>query len=90
MQSRISWIHYPLFTKKVKKAFFDNFVTCGGVIPKAYISRNRHTTFHPTTPETMRKLCLSTKFPLQESKWNYDILRSATIKKCIIILYFNT
>ena len=26
--------------------------------------------------ETMRKLCLSTKFPLQEIRWNYSILRS--------------
>ena len=24
----------------------------------------------------MRKLCLSTKFPHQEIRWNYDILRS--------------
>ena len=27
-------------------------------------------------PETMRKLCLSTKFPHQEIRWNYGILRS--------------
>ena len=28
------------------------------------------------SPETMRKLCLSTKFPHQEIRWNYGILRS--------------
>ena len=27
-------------------------------------------------PETMRKLCLSTKFPHQEVTWNYGIFRS--------------
>ena len=27
--------------------------------------------------ETMQKMCLSTKFPHQEIKWNYGILRSA-------------
>ena len=27
-------------------------------------------------PETMRKLYLSTKFPHQEIRWNYGILRS--------------
>ena len=30
------------------------------------------------SPETMRKLCLSTKFPHQESRWNYGIFRSET------------
>ena len=28
------------------------------------------------SPETMRKLCLSTKFSHQEIRWNNDILRS--------------
>ena len=28
------------------------------------------------SPETMRELCLSTKFPLQGIRWNYGILRS--------------
>ena len=27
------------------------------------------------SPETMQKLCLSTEFPHQEIRWNYDILR---------------
>ena len=30
------------------------------------------------SPETIQKLCLSTKFPYQEIRWNYGILRSAT------------
>ena len=28
------------------------------------------------SPETMRKLCISTKFPHQEIRWNFGILRS--------------
>ena len=31
------------------------------------------------SPETMRKLCLSTKFPHQEIKWNYDIFLSVGV-----------
>ena len=34
------------------------------------------------SPETMWKLCLSTKFPHQEIRWNYSILRSSSY--CII------
>ena len=30
------------------------------------------------SPETMRKLCLSAKFPPQEIRWNYGIFRSET------------
>ena len=33
------------------------------------------------SPETMRKLCLSTKFPHLEIRWNYSILRSVRIHK---------
>ena len=32
------------------------------------------------SPETMRKLCLSAKFPYQEIRWNYGILRSVYYK----------
>ena len=35
-----------------------------------------HTAKNP--PETMRKLCLSTKFPHHEIRWNYGIFRSGT------------
>ena len=28
------------------------------------------------SPETIRKLCLSAKFPHQENRWNYSILQS--------------
>ena len=35
-------------------------------------------------PETMRKLCFSTKFPHQEIRWNYGILRSDL---CIIRIH---
>ena len=31
-------------------------------------------------PETMRKLCLSTKLPHQEIRWNYGIFAVSTIK----------
>ena len=30
-------------------------------------------------PETMQKLCLSTKFPHQEIKWNFGILSSDSV-----------
>ena len=33
------------------------------------------------SPETMQKLCLSTKFPGQKIRWNDDILHSYTTKK---------
>ena len=33
------------------------------------------------SPETMRRLCLSTKFPHQEIRWNYGILRILYINK---------
>ena len=33
------------------------------------------------SPETMRKLCLSTKLQHQEIKWNYGIFRSANLQK---------
>ena len=42
------------------------------------------------SPETMRKLCLSTKFPHQEISWNCGILRSESfrIKSEIFVLFF--
>ena len=33
------------------------------------------------SPETMQKLCLSTKFPDQKIRWNYGILQIYTTKK---------
>lgn len=32
------------------------------------------------SPETMRKRCLSTKFPLQEIRWSFGILRSESYR----------
>ena len=43
--------------------------------------------------ETMRKLCLSTKFPLQEIRWNYSILRSdgeIQLLKLALLKYLTT
>ena len=34
------------------------------------------------SPKTLRKLCLSAKFPHQEIRWNYGILRSVSFCKC--------
>ena len=43
------------------------------------------------SPETMRKLCLSIKFPYQEIRWNYSILHSVcdivTLNHCLFIYY---
>ena len=44
------------------------------------------------SPETMRKLCLSTKFPHHDIRWNYCILRSAlkwNIEKLTITGFWN-
>ena len=37
----------------------------------------------------MRKLCLSTKYPHQEIRWNYGIFRSVTYLHKAIILHYN-
>ena len=37
------------------------------------------------SPETPRKLCVYTKFPNQEIKWNFAILRSAVLPKVVNI-----
>ena len=33
------------------------------------------------SPETIRKLCLSAKFPHQEIRWNYGIFRSVSVSR---------
>ena len=35
-------------------------------------------TYHWESPETIQKLCLSTKFPNQKIRWNYDIFHSVS------------
>ena len=41
-----------------------------------FVERQSFRTNSGESPETMRKLCLSTKFPHQEIRWYYCILRS--------------
>ena len=38
------------------------------------------------SPETTRKLCLSTKFPYQEIRWNYGIFRGVINSRSYIML----
>ena len=39
------------------------------------------------SPETLRKLCLSAKFPYQEITWNYGILRSVELFRLVIVSF---
>ena len=41
-----------------------------------FVERHSFRIVSDVSPETIRKLCLSIKFPHQEIRWNYDILRS--------------
>ena len=41
-----------------------------------FVERHSFRRVSGKSPETMRELCLSTKFPQQEIKWNYGILLS--------------
>ena len=44
-----------------------------------FVERHSFCIVSGESPETMRKLCLSTKFSHQEIRWNYDILRSVIL-----------
>ena len=52
----------------------------GFLIRRAILTLIRRVYPSYDSPETMRKLCLSAKFPHQEIRWNYGILRSVTAK----------
>ena len=41
-----------------------------------FVERHSFRIVSGDSPETMRKLCLSTKFPYQEIRWNYGFFRS--------------
>ena len=41
-----------------------------------FVERHSFGTVLGESPETLRKLCLSTKFPHQEIRWNFRILRN--------------
>ena len=51
-----------------------------------FVERHSFRIVSDETPETMRKLCLSTKFPHQKIRWNYSILPS--VNYCSYILTF--
>ena len=44
-----------------------------------FVERHRFIRVSGDLPKTLRKLCLSAKFPPQEIRWNLNILRSAWI-----------
>ena len=44
-----------------------------------FVERDSFRKVSDDSPETMRKLCLFTKFPHHEIRWNYGILRSINL-----------
>ena len=48
-----------------------------------FVKRNSFCMVSGDSPETMRKLFLSTKFPHQEIRWNYGIFCSECIEKIV-------
>ena len=46
-----------------------------------FVERHSFHIVSDDSPETMRKLCLSTIFPHQEIRWNYGIFRSVTNRR---------
>ena len=61
---------YVLFHSLRKTPYFHLISWCENFVEK-YSFR----IVSGESPETMRKLCLSTKFPHQKIRWNYSILR---------------
>ena len=57
-----------------KMSQFHLFSWCGNLMQRHSVCR-----VSGDSPETMWKLYLSTKFPLQEIRWNNGILRSVTM-----------
>ena len=49
-----------------------------------FVERHSFRRVSGKSPETMRELCLSTKFPHQEIRWNYGILQSVYVQKLFI------
>ena len=82
----ISFKHNTKNILKYVLLFFDGNVHC---------EKYRHFTWFPgvevlrkgTVSETMRKLCLSAKFPHQEIRWNYGIFRSGGWRKRVVFIY---
>ena len=78
--SKISLLqNLGLWTKKLalrKIPYFHLISWCGN-----FMERHSFRIVSGDSPETMRKLCLSTKFPHQEIRWNYGILRSVELVK---------
>ena len=50
---------------------YRNFTWCGN-----FAERHSFCIVSGDSPETIRKMCLSAKFPHQEIRWNYGIFRS--------------
>ena len=53
-----------------------------------FVERNSFRIVSGDSPETMWKLCLSTKFSHQEIRWNYGILRSVRYWKFLLFRDF--
>ena len=73
--SNIVCIHMNVLWMYFKSTTLKNTVIPANVLEGNFVER-RSLLWKSDTPETMQKLCLSTKFPHQEIRWNYRILRS--------------
>ena len=65
-----------------KMQWFYLIFWCGN-----FVERQRFHIVLGDSPETMRKLCLSTKFPHQEIRWKYGILCTEIILFHLLWLY---
>ena len=61
-----------------KIPYFHLISWCG-----SFVERHSFRIDSGESPETVRKLCLSTKCPQQEIRWNYGILRSGWKIQCL-------
>ena len=57
-------------------SFFFFYLCLALLIMSIWVHCVKYRNFTKFSPETMRKLCLSTTFPYQEIRWKYGILRS--------------
>ena len=65
-----SWV-LTFFVSLLEIPYFHLMSWC-----ESFLERHNFRVVLGESPETMRKLCLSTKFPHQEIRWNYSIFRS--------------
>ena len=87
-QSSVDVLHKSILTNFVKirkktPALINtakNIVISRNFLCGNFVKRSSFLKVSGDSSETMRKLCLSSKFPHQEIRWNYGILRNGTYR----------